>query len=126
MTNDVSSSEREVYEFQYSPLPTDRRTRERSSLRVQARILVDGEAIEADTVDLSPHGVAVTSTRPLNIEQECGIELGITIASLAAPPKLRASVRYCAQLAEGRFRIGMKFTAVSIEAAELIVDALAL
>jgi hypothetical protein len=126
VTNDVSSSEREVYEFQYSPPPTDRRTRERSSLRVQARILVDGEAIEADTVDLSPHGVAVSSTCPLNIEQECSIELGISVASLAAPPKLRASVRYCAQLAEGRFRIGMKFTAVSIEAAELIVDALAL
>ena len=45
---------------------------------------------------------------------------------LAAPPSLRASVRYCAQLGEGRFRIGMKFTAVSIEAAELLVEALAL
>jgi len=104
----------------------DRRTRERSVLRVQARILVDNEAIEADTIGLSPHGVAVTATRPLNIDQDCRIELGITVASLAAPPMLRASVRYCAQLAEGRFRIGMKFTTVSIEAAELIVRALEL
>jgi PilZ domain len=127
MASDASPGEREVYELQYSPPPPpDRRTRERTSLRVQARILVDGEAIEADTVDLSPHGVAVTSTHPLNIDQECDIELGISVASLTTPPKLRASVRYCAQLAEGRFRVGMKFTAVSIEAAELIVDALEL
>jgi hypothetical protein len=125
MASDASLGEREVYEFQYSP-PDDRRARERAVLRVQARILVDSEAVEADTVDLSPHGVAVTSTRPLNIDQECRIELGITVASLAAPPMLRASVRYCAQLAEGRFRIGMKFTTVSIEAAELIVEALGL
>ena len=125
MASDASLGEREVYEFQYSP-PEERRIRERSSLRVQARILVDGEALEADTVDLSPHGVAVTSTRQLNIDQECSVELGISVAALAAPPSLRASVRYCAQLAEGRFRIGMKFTAVSIEAAELIVNALEL
>ena len=125
MASDASVAEPGVYELQYSP-PSERRIRERSSLRVQARIVVDGEAIEADTVDLSPHGVAVTATHQLNIEQECSIELGISVASLAAPPKLSASVRYCAQLAEGRFRIGMKFTAVSIEAAELIVDALEL
>lgn len=126
MASDASLGEREVYEFQYSPPTKERRVGDRMVLRVQARILVDDEAIEADTVDLSPHGVAVTSTRQLNIEQECSIELGISVASLAAPPKLRASVRYCAQLAEGRFRIGMKFTSVSIEAAELIVEALEL
>jgi len=132
MTSDASSGEREVYEFQYSPSPlplpspSDRRVRDRTVLRVQARILVDSEAIEADTVDLSPHGVAVTSTHPLNIDQECSIELGISVAALVTPPRLRASVRYCARLAEGRFRIGMKFTAVSIEAAELIVEALEL
>jgi hypothetical protein len=119
----------DVYDFQYAPPPPaegERRTRARAVLRVQARILVDGEAIEADTVDLSPHGIAVTSTRPLNIDQECSVELGISLAGLATPPQLRASVRYCARLAEDRFRVGMKFTAVSIEAAELIVDALEL
>lgn len=125
MASDASLGERETYEFQYSP-PEERRVRERAVLRVQARILVDNEAVDADTVDLSPHGVAVTSRRPLNIDQECSIELGISVASLAAPPMLRASVRYCAQLAEDRFRIGMKFTTVSIEAAELIVEALEL
>ncbi len=121
----MNSEPSESYEFQYLP-SADRRTRARSSLRVQARILVDGEAHDGDTIDLSPHGVAITSARPLNIDQECNVELGISVGSLATPPMLRASVRYCAQLAEGRFRIGMKFTAVSIEAAELIVDALEL
>ena len=126
MASDASLGEREVYEFQYSPAPEERRVRERSVLRVQARILVDNEAIEVDTVDLSPHGLAVKSRLPLNIDQECSIELGISVASLVTPPMLRASVRYCARLSEDRFRIGMKFTAVSIEAAELLVEALEL
>jgi hypothetical protein len=128
MSSDALSIEVEVSDIQYSysPPADERRTRARTTLRVQARILIDGEAIEADTVDLSPHGVAVTSTRPLNIDQECSIELGITVASLASPPPLRASVRYCARMGEDRFRIGMKFIAVSIEAAELIVQALEL
>jgi PilZ domain-containing protein len=125
MASDASLGEREVYEFQYSP-PEERRVRDRAVLRVQARILVDNEAIEADTVDLSPHGIAVSSARALNIDQECTIELGVSVAALAAPPMLRGSVRYCAQLAEGRFRVGMKFTTVSIEAAELLVEALEL
>jgi hypothetical protein len=134
MSSDALSIECAEYDLQYSPppptpaslSPAERRTRARSILRVQARVLVDGEAVEVDTVDLSPHGVAVTSTRPLNIDQECSVELGISVASLATPPQLRASVRYCARMGEDRFRIGMKFTAVSIEAAELIVDALEL
>src|ERR1044071_247179 len=72
----MSNESSEMYDFQYLP-PPERRLQPRASLRVQARILVDGEAIEADTTDLSAHGVAVTSTHPLNIDQECSIELGI-------------------------------------------------
>jgi hypothetical protein len=121
----MSNESSEMYDFQYLPSP-ERRVQPRASLRVQARIVIDGEAIEVDTTDLSAHGVAVTSHRPLNIDQECSIELGISVASIATPPKLQAAVRYCAQLAENRFRIGMKFTNVSIEAAELIVNALEL
>jgi len=125
MIGDEPTSARDVYEFDYSP-PAERRVSTRSTLRVQARILIDNEALETYTSDLSPHGIAITATHPLNIGQECSIELGITIPPLAAPPSLRASVRYCARLNENRYRIGMKFTAVSIEAAEVIVDALEL
>jgi hypothetical protein len=103
----------------------ERRERRRESLRVQARICLDGESpLEAHTVDLSPHGLAITTTHPLNVNQECNIELGISVPGLATSPALRASVRYCARLREDSYRIGMKFTAVSIEAAELIAAAL--
>jgi hypothetical protein len=103
----------------------DRREKRRESLRVQARICLDGESpLDAHTVDLSPHGLAITTTHPLNVDQECTVELGISVPGLARSPGLRASVRYCARLREDRFRIGMKFTSVSIEAAELITAAL--
>lgn len=102
----------------------DRREKPRHAIRVQVRIRPEGDApLEAHTADLSAHGLAVTSTRPLNLEQECSVELGI---SAVHPASLRASVRYCARLRDDEFRIGMKFTDVSIEAAEAIVVALGL
>jgi hypothetical protein len=105
----------------------ERRGNAREVLRVEARIRIDGEPpLEANTIDLSSHGVAITATRPLNVGCECIVELGVSASEIATPPALRASVRYCARLREDRFRIGMKFTAVSIEAAELIVAVLGL
>lgn len=105
----------------------ERRDRQRRIIRAQARICVDGqEQLDTHTVDLSPHGLAVTSTRPLNVDQECTVELGISMPEIARSPTLRASVRYCARLREDQFRIGMKFIAVSIEAAELLVAVLEL
>ena len=105
----------------------NRREKPRQVIRVQARICPENdEPLDAHTVDLSSHGLAITSARPLNREQECNVEIGISVPELARPPSLRASVRYCARLSDGQFRIGMKFTSVSIEAAELIVAALGL
>lgn len=105
----------------------DRREKPRHVIRVQARIRPDGnEPLDAHTVDLSAHGLSITSAHPLNLEQECDVELGISVPAPARPPELRASVRYCARLRDGEYRIGMKFTTVSIEAAELIVAALGL
>jgi hypothetical protein len=105
----------------------DRREKRREAIRVRARVSPDGvPPLEVDAVDLSSHGLAITSTRPLNVDQECNVELGISMPEIASPPALRASVRYCARLREDQFRIGMKFTAVSVEAAELIVAVLEL
>jgi hypothetical protein len=94
-------------------------------MRVRARIRI-GEAqfLQADTIDLSSGGLSLTSTQPLNMGQECLIELGISVPEIATPPILRAGVRYCAQMRDGRYRVGMKFTFVSIEAAELLASVL--
>ncbi len=117
----------EPTEISFALTRAERRARPRQVLRVQARICLDGDApLEAHTVDLSSHGLAVSAERPLNVGQECSVELGVSMPEIATPPALRASVRYCARLHEGQFRIGMKFTAVSIEAAELLVAALEL
>jgi PilZ domain len=102
----------------------DRRASPRKVIQVRARVTVEGEALlDADTIDLSHLGVGITSKYPLNLGQECIIELGVGVP-IASPPVLRAEVRYCARLKEGEFRIGLQFSFVSIEAAELIVAAL--
>ena len=103
----------------------DRRTSARKVMRVQARISIPGEdPLDAHTVDLSLGGVSITSSQQLNQGQECIVELGISAAEIAPAPGLRARVRYCGRLRDGQYRIGFKFSAVSIEAAELIVAVL--
>src|SRR5215472_6543205 len=103
----------------------DRRQSPRKVMQVLARVSVAGDAtLDAQTVDLSHHGVSITSPHQLNVGQECIVELGVSVPEIATPPALRASVVYCTRLREGAFRIGMKFTSVSIEAAELIVAVL--
>jgi hypothetical protein len=87
---------------------SDRRISERRVMRVQARISIPGEApLEVHTVDLSLGGVSITSLHPLSQGLECIVELGI-----------------CARMRDSQYRIGFKFSTVSIEAAELIVAVL--
>src|SRR5262245_56474358 len=112
MTNGAFSAER--WPLSIRVAPADRRDGQRKSLRVQARIWDEGESqLEAHTIDLSHHGVSVTAPQPLNEGVGCGIELGGSASTLAQPPPLRAEVRYCTQLSDGQFRIGMRFTSVS-------------
>jgi hypothetical protein len=104
---------------------TDRRLGPRKVIQVLARVRVEGAApLDVQTADLSHHGVSITSPLQLNVGQECFVELGVSVPEIANPPALRAAVRYCSRMREGEFRIGMQFTAVSIEAAELIVAVL--
>ena len=127
-SDELYLTERQVLDQLTSQLSgLERRDKDRAILRVEARIGVEGEpALEAHTIDLSSHGVAITSKKALNVGRECVVELGVSAPEIANPPALRASVCYCAPLGEAEFRIGMKFTAVSIEAAELIVAVLGL
>jgi hypothetical protein len=106
--------------------PHERRSSPRKVMvGVRARITVEGDIpLDADTLDLSNGGVSLTSGTPLNLGQECLVELGISVPEIASPPVLRAGVRYCARMRDGRYRIGMKFTFVSIEAAELLASVL--
>ncbi len=113
--------------FSFEVPAPERREKAREVIRVLARIRVGDEPpLDVHTIDLSAHGIAITSTRPLNVDQECDVELGISAPEIARPPALRASVRYCARLRDDQYRIGMKFTTVSVEAAELIVAVLGL
>jgi hypothetical protein len=102
------------------PTGADRRLNPRKVMQVQARVTMDGEVpLDAQTVDLSHRGVSITWPRQLNVGQECVVELGVSVPVIATPPALRAGVRYCTRL-----RVGMKFTSVSIEAAELLAAVL--
>jgi hypothetical protein len=105
--------------------PHERRATSRKAIRVRARITLEGEVLFlADTVDLSQGGLSITSKQPLNLEQKCNVELGTDVPGIAKPPVLQAAVVYCARLREDEYRIGLRFTFVSVEAEALIIAVL--
>ena len=105
--------------------PRERRVNSRKVIRVRARITLEGEILFlADTIDLSHGGLSITSKQPLNLEQQCNVELAAGVPGIAKPPVLQASVVYCARLQEGEYRIGLRFTFVSVEAEALITAVL--
>jgi hypothetical protein len=105
--------------------PPERRANSRKAIRVCARITLEGEILfRADTIDLSLGGLSITSKQPLNLEQKCNVELATGVPGIAKPPVLQAAVVYCARVGDGEYRIGMRFTFVSVEAEALIVAAL--
>lgn len=105
--------------------PRERRADSRKAIRVRARITLEGEILFlADTIDLSHGGLSITSKQPLNLEQQCNVELATGVPGIAKPPVLQATVVYCARLREGEYRIGLRFTFVSVEAEALIAAVL--
>jgi len=105
--------------------PHERRANSRKALRVRARITLEGEVLFlADTVDLSQGGLSITSKQPLNLEQNCNVELATDVPGIAKPPVLQAEVVYCARMREDEYRIGLRFTFVSVEAEALITAVL--
>lgn len=101
--------------------PSERRANSRKAIRVRARITLEGEILFlADTIDLSHSGLSITSKQPLNLEQKCNVELATSVPDIAKPPVLQAAVVYCARLGECEYRIGLRFTFVSVEAEALI------
>jgi c-di-GMP-binding flagellar brake protein YcgR len=105
--------------------PHERRANSRKAIRVRARITLEGEVLFlADTVDLSQGGLSITSKQPLNLEQKCNVEFATDVPGIAKPPVLQAEVVYCARLREDEYRIGLRFTFVSVEAEALIIAVL--
>jgi c-di-GMP-binding flagellar brake protein YcgR len=105
--------------------PRERRVSLRKAIRVRARITLEGETLFlADTIDLSHGGLSITSKHPLNLEQKCNVELATGVLEIAKPPVLQAEVVYCARLREDEYRIGLRFTFVSVEAEALIMAVL--
>jgi len=101
--------------------PRERRAELRKAIRVRARITLEEQILFlADTIDLSRGGLSITSKQPLNLQQKCNVELATSVPEIAKPPVLQAEVVYCARWREGEYRIGLRFTFVSVEAEALI------
>jgi c-di-GMP-binding flagellar brake protein YcgR len=101
--------------------PRERRTELRKAIRVRARITLEEQILFlADTIDLSRGGLSITSKQALNLQQKCNVELATSVPEIAKPPVLQAEVVYCARWREDEYRIGLRFTFVSVEAEALI------
>jgi c-di-GMP-binding flagellar brake protein YcgR len=104
----------------------ERRAKARKTIRARTWLHVGrGNPLEASTVDLSYGGLCVTSNQPLSPGQECQVELDVHVPSDAPRRVLPSRVCHCAALRTGEYRIGLRFTSLAMEDAQLILAMLA-
>lgn len=87
----------------------ERRTSLRHSVRLQADVTLPGDlTMVAHTLDMSTGGIALDVPYMLKFGQQCLIELDLS--AIGGPPwlQLRAEVRHCRQINEGRFLAGVQ------------------
>lgn len=102
-------------------MEAERRTDHRRPLRTPVTIVAPGKgAREGKTLDLSLSGLSVVVREPLAAHDQCALRFFLSVAGKRCPVEARATVVYCVCSGVDGFRLGLRFGAVSNEAAALI------
>ena len=100
----------DLAESQRVPCIPERRGAERKSIGIRAKVTVPGKSVlPAHTVDLSHAGASITLPFQLASGQKCLIDLELAACGMTSIFHIPAEVRYCVQMATGRFRAGVRF-----------------
>jgi hypothetical protein len=119
----------EAYEFHADDLVAipvvERRDDPRRSLGIRATVTVYGKSVlPGHTIDLSQAGASITVPYELAQGQQCLIDLELEACGVTSAFHIPAEVRYCVQLAETRFRAGMRFGDMDAATSALIAAVL--
>lgn len=87
------------------PPVADRRRQQRLPTRGTALVKFQRQELQADTVDISPHGVCLTLPRALEVGSSCELDLEI-FGAAQRRTSVVARVCFCLQGKDG-YRIGL-------------------
>jgi PilZ domain len=99
----------------------ERRIFERKSIAIHAQVTLPGMSVlPGHTVDISRAGASITVPFELAHGQQCLIDLQLQACGESSAFHIPGEVRYCVQMAKGRFRVGIRFGEIEPATSALI------
>jgi hypothetical protein len=100
---------------------SERRIATRKVVQMLARVqLPDGTVLDGHSTDISQTGIGLFSPRMLHADEECTLQIDLSVCGMNMELRLAGKVCYCQPQGEGRFRAGMRFVGMDTNAAHLL------
>lgn len=102
-------------------LESERRIATRKVVNLLAKVqLPDGTVLHGHSTDISQTGIGLFSPRMLQTEEECTLQIDLSVCGMELELRLVGRVCYCHPQSEGKFRAGMRFVGLDATAAQLL------
>jgi hypothetical protein len=102
-------------------LDSERRIATRKVVNLLAKVqLPDGTVLNGHSADISQTGIGLFSPRMLQAEEECTLQIDLSVCGADLGLRLVGRVCYCYPQGEGKFRAGMRFVGLDANAANLL------
>jgi hypothetical protein len=102
-------------------LDSERRIATRKVVNLLAKVqLPDGTVLNGHSADISQTGIGLFSPRMLQAEEECTLQIDLSVCGADLELRLAGRVCYCYPQGEGKFRAGMRFVGLDANTAHLL------
>ncbi len=108
-------------ESELAQLASERRTATRKVINLLAKVqLPDGAVLNGHSADISQTGIGLVAPRMLQSDEECTLQIDLSVCGMEMELKLVGCVCYCYRQGEGKFRAGLRFVGLDANAAHLL------
>ena len=100
---------------------SERRIATRKVVNMMAKVqLPDGTVLNGHSTDISQTGIGLFSPRMLQADEQCTLQIDLSVCGMNMELKLAGRVCYCNEQGEGRYRAGMRFVGMDADSAHLL------
>ena len=111
----------ELSELELAKLERERRIAARKVVSLMAQVqLPDGTVLHGHSTDISQTGIGLFSPRMLEPEEECTLQIDLSVCGMEMELRLVGRVCYCHPQGDRKFRAGMRFVGLDANAADLL------
>jgi c-di-GMP-binding flagellar brake protein YcgR len=111
----------ELSELELARLERERRIAARKVVSLIAKVqLPDGTVLHGHSTDISQTGIGLFSPRMLEPEEECTLQIDLSVCGMDMELRLVGRVCYCHPQGDQRFRAGMRFVGLDAQSAQLL------